>query len=262
MIIDYHVHTNNSFDCKSYMEDMCASAFEKGVKEICFTDHFSIRKGIPTYGYIDFERYFSSINKCAEDFKDKLIVKVGLEVCEPHLEKNKLSSILNKYDFDFILGSVHNILYDKLKNFIEEKSNIDAYEGYFREVYALAKHSEIDVLAHFDLLKRYAFDTHGNYTFNNHKETIYEILKVLVDRGIGIEINTSGARSSVNEFFPSLDVLTFYKDLGGEIITIGSDAHRPQDIAEGFYDAVNLLKSIGFKYIFTYSHRKAHAMKL
>ena len=100
------------------------------------------------------------------------------------------------------------------------------------------------------------------YEFNSYKEIIQEILKEAIKRGIGIELNTSGFRNDVKEPYPSIDILKMYKNLGGEILTIGSDSHSIDFIGENFYDGVDILKSIGFKYIFKYEKRRPQGIEI
>ncbi|MFD3157116.1 histidinol-phosphatase HisJ family protein [Haloimpatiens sp. FM7330] len=261
-IMDYHVHSTNSFDGKSKINDICRRAVQKGIKEICFTEHFSVDPVIPTYGYINLDSYSKEIEENKNLFKDKLVIKKGLEICEPHLNYEKLQEELNNQELDFIIGSVHNINKTKLRKYIQGKNNKDAYRGFFKEVYLLACSSNIDIIGHLDLLKRYAYNDLGNYKFLESADIIEAILKKVIERNIGIEINTSGFRSDVKEMFPSVDVLKMYKSLGGEIITIGSDSHSAELVGEDLNNALDLLKYCGFRYIFKYNRRKPEAIKI
>ena len=106
-------------------------------------------------------------------------------------------------------------------------------------------------------MKRYAFTTHGNYDFNEYKEIIEQVLNNIIKNGKGIEVNTSTLRGVVNEAMPSVDILKMYHDLGGKIITVGSDAHKVEDVGAGIKESIQVLKDIGFKYIYTFENRKA-----
>lgn len=254
--VDFHLHSFNSFDGKSDIDSICLSAISKNIKEICFTEHFSIDPEIPTYGYINFNRYLYEIKQCTLKYSDKLMIKKGLEICEPHLKKEELHSVIKDLNLDFIIGSVHNINKQKLRSYIKDKNNYEAYNGYFQEIYNLVCSADIDIIGHLDLLKRYAFKELGNYNFNEHENLIVKILEKAIERNIGLEINTSGIRSSVNEIFPSIEVLNLYKKLGGKIITIGSDSHDDKLVGEGFQFAIDVLKSCGFKYMYTFENKR------
>ena len=106
-------------------------------------------------------------------------------------------------------------------------------------------------------MKRYAFNTHGNYDFNDYKEKIEEVLKNIIKSGKGIEVNTSTLRGMVNETMPSNDILKMYYDLGGEIITVGSDAHKVEDVGADIKESIEVLKNIGFKNIYKFKNRQA-----
>lgn len=111
-------------------------------------------------------------------------------------------------------------------------------------------------------MKRYAFNTHGNYDFNEYKETIEEVLNNIIKAGKGIEVNTSTLRGVVNETMPSIDILKMYYDLGGRIITVGSDAHKAEDVGAGIRESIEVLKSIGFKEIYKFENRKPIAVEI
>ncbi|WP_226037227.1 histidinol-phosphatase HisJ family protein [Aquibacillus saliphilus] len=262
-MIDYHHHTDNSFDSRARMEDVCQHAAWKGIKEICFTEHYSVNPLAPTYGHMDFNRYFGHINDCREKYQNSLIIKAGIELCEPHLMKDEYNEALLNKEFDFVLGSVHNVDNQKLRIYLKDKSAYDAYSGYFNELYQLVSHADIDILAHFDLMKRYAVKTIGNYPFTSFKDLIAAILEKGIERGIGIEINTSGLNSRLlGETLPSLEVLKLYKDLGGELLTIGSDSHRANTVGSYMDDAILLAKQAGFTHLYIYDKRKPTAIEI
>ncbi|ELK47743.1 histidinol-phosphatase HisJ family protein [Halobacillus sp. BAB-2008] len=253
---DYHHHTNHSFDSKAEMEDVCASAVDKGFNEICFTEHFSVNPNVPTYGHMDFERYFSEIERCREEFEGRLTIKAGIELCEPHLMKAEYEEVLRDKDLDFILGSVHNIKETKLRKVLQEREREAAYRAYFEEIYALVECADIDVLAHLDLMKRYDGTAGEKYAFRDYEALLRKILRKAVDRGIGIEINTSGlSNQKVGEAFPTMDILKLYKEVGGEILTIGSDSHKPETTGDYWESAVSMAKQAGFKRLYTFTKR-------
>ena len=232
-LIDYHIHSNNSFDSKETIMSVCEAAIEKGINEICFTEHFSVKKGLKSHGFLNLKKYSDEIRECREIFKDKLIIRAGIEICEPHENKEELKVVLENIPFDFILGSVHNFDYNV---------SLIAY---------------MDVIAHLDLMKRYAFNLHGNYDFKDYKEEIEEVLKNIINAKKGIEVNTSTLRSTVNETMPSIDILKMYYDLGGEIITVGSDSHKAEDVGAGIKESIEVLKAIGFKHVYRFEGRQA-----
>ncbi|MBM7599173.1 histidinol-phosphatase (PHP family) [Virgibacillus halotolerans] len=262
-LTEYHHHTDNSFDSKANMYDVCEQAIRKGIDEICFTEHFSVNPKVPTYGHMDFDRYFSQINACREAYKGKLVIKAGIELCEPYLLIKEYEQALKDLDLDFILGSVHNINEEKLRKYMTGKENHAVYQGYFEAVYELVSNADIDVIAHFDLMKRYAMESLGNYKFADFQGIIELILKKAIERGIGLEINTSGIPNvKVKEAFPKMDVLKLYRSLGGEILTIGSDSHRAETVGSMLEDALSIAREAGFQYIYTFERRAAKSVKI
>ena len=264
-LTDYHHHTDNSFDSQAPMRLVCEEAIKKGVNEICFTEHFSVNPNAITYGHMDFKRYFSQIEECRELFINRLTIKAGIELCEPHLLREKYKEELEGLDLDFILGSVHNIENQDLRKYMVNKEPAALYKRYFEELYQLVSYADIDVLAHFDLMKRYAVDLDylGKYDFDTFKEMLIEILKKGIERNIGIEINTSGlSKRALNETLPSMKLLKLYRELGGEILTIGSDSHAAATVGSHLETALEMAKEAGFTNIYTFNKREPYAVNI
>ncbi|MCM3225478.1 histidinol-phosphatase HisJ family protein [Terribacillus saccharophilus] len=262
MYMDYHHHTNNSIDSKAIMQDVCEQAISKGIKEICFTEHFSVNPSAPTYGHMDFAKYQQDIKDSQDSYGNQLTIKMGIELCEPHLMMDVYQTELNSIPFDFIMGSVHNIGNQKLR--LHLRANEDTfYDDYFAEMYKLVSDADIDVLAHIDLMKRYAVqEGHNVYTFEQHKDQIAAILEKAIQRGIGIEINTSGMRSSLSEALPTPQIVSLYNDLGGKILTLGSDSHKAETVGAGIKEAAQIARQCGFTHICQFDKREPRAVPL
>ena len=123
-VVDYHVHSNNSFDGKNSIEEMCKKAIEINLSEICFTEHFSVDPRDVSYHVLNYEKYFSEIEKAKEKFSDKIKIKCGLEIGEPHLKQYKkdLEKEMKRMNLDFIIGSIHNIDGVKLRLYMQNKN--------------------------------------------------------------------------------------------------------------------------------------------
>ncbi|MGM9928660.1 MAG: histidinol-phosphatase HisJ family protein [Bacillus sp. (in: firmicutes)] len=260
-LMDYHHHSRHSFDSTASLEDICQTAIQRGIKEICFTEHYSVNPLAPTFGHMVFETYISNIEKCRQRFQPQLSIKMGIELCEPHHSREEYHKILSALPIDFILGSVHNIHNDKLRKVIEEQGE-NANSLYFSEVYEMIQTADIDVIAHLDLIKRYSQNVYGIYDFSKHQDILTAILEKAIERQIGIEINTSGLRSSLHETLPSPQLLRLYKQLGGEILTIGSDSHSAETVGSHLHEAYILAKECGFSHIYKFEKRKPIAVEL
>ncbi|WP_317300822.1 histidinol-phosphatase HisJ family protein [Allobaculum stercoricanis] len=268
MKADYHLHCQFSNDSSYPMEDVILDAIEMGLDEICFTDHvdygvkFDVtpetEKDIPkSLRNVDYPQYFAEIARLKEKYKDKIAIKAGLEFGVQMHTLQIYHELKEKWPLDFALLSVHEI--DDLEFFRytyqEGKTQQQYNEGYYRELLKLVQNfQDYCVLAHMDLIVRY--DKQGVYPFEKVKDLITEILKVVIANGKGIEINTSSIRYGLSDTTPSRAILKLYHDLGGTIITIGSDSHRPGDLGSGILQAKQILKEIGFKQFCTYENFK------
>lgn len=256
-LYDQHVHSNFSFDSPTEMEAQFDRALELGLKGVTITEHFSVDPLDVSYGVLRYEEYRKRVTACQQKYAGKLEIGCGLEIGEPHLEKCRqvLDETLQHMDLDFVIGSVHNIGSVKLSLYKKDKTKDEFYTNYFKEIFQMVEKADFDIVGHMDLSKRYGFETFGNYDFKQYKDIITQILQVVIERGKGIEINTSGFRNKVGICYPSPQIVQLYHDLGGKYITLGSDAHTPDVLAYGFDRAVKILKDAGFT---QYYHYRKH----
>lgn len=257
-LYDYHIHSNYSIDAKDSIFDICESAIRKGLKEIAITDHFEptmMDQGCENYSPND---SWVDIIKANEIFKGKLKIKMGVELGQPHLFLNTSKNLVNSVPYDYVIGSVHKlpsgvdvsqIDYSTVK--LEDVCNL-----YINQIKQLVDHADFDCVGHIDLIKRYCTNHYNTrVTLMTQYELLKEVFKILISKGKGIEINTSGLRQAPKESMPGIDVLKLYCELGGEILTIGSDAHNSKDVAEGIEMAINSAKQAGFNYLTLFSNR-------
>ncbi|KNF09493.1 histidinol-phosphatase HisK [Gottschalkia purinilytica] len=261
---DYHVHSMFSGDCKYTMEEMVLAAIDKNIKSLSFTDHIDYDYGSGNYSSeINFvfntEDYMKEFKKIKNNYKNQIEILSGVELgMQPHLV-DKIHELLPLDIFDFILMSVHTVKRQDLHEgeFFENKSAIKSYEEYYEDLYTcLDKFDNFDIVGHLNLIDRYSKYLNESVKFEDYKEIISEVLKKIISKGKGIEINTSGIRYGMESFLPNLDILKLYKSLGGEIITFGSDSHKPEDIGFAYNDVIKLLKELDFKYLTIFKNRK------
>lgn len=249
---DFHVHTDFSNDCSVSAEMQIESAIKLGLKFICLTDHCDMHLYSDKNYILDTNSYFNKINALKEKYKDKINVLCGIEIgLQPSL-KEAIKNNISGYNFDFIIGSSHavnniDIGYNPDKYF-SDKSEKEAYKEYFESILENVKtFDNYNVYGHLDYVVRYGPNKNKYFDFNDYKDVFEEILKTIIKNGKGIEINTSGFRKNLGHPHPNKDILKMYKDLGGKIITIGSDAHRTEHVGYGFQDIPELLRELGFK---------------
>lgn len=261
MLSDYHIHTNYSPDSSCNMEDYITQAISLGYKDICFTDH--IDYGTPFCFNCDIKNYLKDIKYYQEKYKELIKIKFGMEFGIQAHHTKYFQNIFNKYNFDFIILSFHLIndkdLWDR--SFQKGKTQIQYNREYYEEIYKTTQvYNNYSVLGHLDLIRRY--DDFGEMPFEFNKEIIEAILLNIINQEKGIELNTSSFRYKLNDLMPSIDILKFYRELGGKIITIGSDCHYLNHFGYKIKDMKILLKSIGYKYFCVFDKMKPEFINL
>lgn len=265
-LYDMHMHTHFSGDSEASPFAMAQRACDIGLAGICFTDHLDIDyKETPGLFDLDIPAYKKEITLVKEQFSDKLDVNWGIEIgLQPYLaEKNKAIAI--EYDFDFIIGSTHQLHQVDVyyPAFYEDKSEDDCYRDYFEETLKnIQSDVDFDVYGHLDYIVRYGPNGNKYYSYQKFADILDEILSALITSGRGIELNMAGLRYGLGHAHPTLDTLKRYRELGGEIITIGSDGHTPEQIAWEFEKAPAILKEAGFEHFTTYKNRIPHFHKI
>ena len=266
---DYHIHTNNSHDSEAIMEEYILKAIDMELEELCITDHYEIYSDIiGSKGQtINMEKYYEEFCNMKNKYQDKINLKFGIEIgLRPGL-KDHIKELLNKYDFDFIIGSSHRVnkvsVGANAKKFFGDDDVNIGYSKYLEEVYEnILMFDEFDVYGHIDYIVRYG-DTEDKYLhYEKHKELIDKILKELIKRGKGIEVNTSGFKYGLGFPHPNYEILKKYKEFGGEILTVGSDAHSVKYLYSNFNEIEEKLREIGFKNITSFTKRKAKPISI
>lgn len=263
-LYDYHCHSEHSMDGTDSIAELCAAAIAAGLQELAVTDHFEPTPQDEKASDYQAKKYFAAVEKASSLYQEKLKLKYAVELGQPHLYTTRSEKLLADHPYDYVLASVHMLPTGEDLGFIAySKENISFYtQAYLDELKKLARWNKFDCLGHFDLLKRYAMMRGVETDFMAYREQVEEILKIVIANGKGIEVNTSGLRQESKECLPGLDILKLYKQLGGEIITIGSDAHFAKDVGKGVKEAIELLKTAGFKYATVYTQRQPEMIKI
>lgn len=281
MKADYHLHCEFSDDSTEPMENQIGQAIAIGLDEICFTDHvdYGIKRdwddprgieyrngdGISSpagcrdpIANVDYPNYFAKLHRMQEQYKGKITIKAGLEFGIQTITISDYEKLYNRYEdqLDFVLLSMHQVNNQEFwtGDFTRGRTQKEYNDAYYDEIYKVQqKFKNYSVLAHLDLLARY--DPAGVYPFEMEKDRIAAILELAIKDGKGIEINTSSWHYGLADTQPSKKILRLYKDLGGEIITIGSDAHKKEFLGNHFADARRILRDeIGFTQFCTFDH--------
>ena len=267
MYYDYHMHCSFSEDSNTPMEDMINKSIELGLKEICFTDHVDysiITDNVEKDYIVNYDEYFRSIEYFQNKYNDKITIKKGIEMGLQNHILSKCMEDIEKNEFDFVIASIHTINKLELieRDFYKDKSQFEAYRQYYEILYnMIKKFKNYSVLGHLDVVKRYG-DLNNVIDDNAFSDIIDEILKMAIYDGKGIEINTSSFRYKLPDLTPSSYILKRYKELGGKIITTGSDSHNPAQVAREFKIIYNRLQEFGYEYVCTFDKMKPNFIKL
>lgn len=267
---DMHMHTWFSTDSEACPCDMADEAVRKGLKTICFTDHFDkddLEWG--EEGIFDVDAYFVEMQKLQEEYAGKLNIRIGIELGLRTYLKDYYEELTKKYPFDFVIGTVHNVPYKKdaegnilytdpaAEKLFTDRTDKEAYRLMMETTLENVRTSDcFQTLGHLDYVVRYGKSREKEYSYTDYADIIDEILKLLIEKEKGLEVNSAGLKYGLPFAHPHPDVLKRYRELGGEIITIGADAHKPEHIAYDFAKAEEILKSCGFKYYTEFFEQK------
>lgn len=266
MKADVHMHSAFSSDSKSGPEEMIQGAMEKGLKMICFTDHYD--KDNMDWGpedIFDPEEYFRVLVPLREKYEGQIEVRIGVETgIQPHLG-GCYEEFVKKYPFDFVIGSVHSIKKSDIAfgTLLKVHTDEEIYRMTFEEMLEDVRldHS-FDVLGHLDYVVRYGKEKEKYYSYKRYADLIDEILRELIAQGRGLELNMAGLKYGLPFAHPHPDVLKRYRKLGGEIITVGADGHKPEHIAYDFHKVSDILRECGFGYYAEFRERKPFFKRL
>lgn len=271
ILADCHVHSHFSSDSQESPEAIIAACLAQGFKYVYFTDHhdmdFPVNPAEPDLDFqLDFNTYIETLKELREKYSGIIDVRFGVEqgIC-PEVAP-RIAALSNSYPFDFIIGSSHLTSLTNgdpyYPSYYEGRSNIEALREYFSsEAENVLLTDGFDVYGHLDYAVRYCPDPEFEFHFDDYRDIFETLLKRLIERGKGIEINTSGI-TKIGYPHPHIEALKMYKELGGEIITIGSDAHVKENIGYGFNSAHDIMTDLGYRYYAVYKERKPEFLSL
>lgn len=270
MLADYHVHTEFSDDSVYPMEQVVKDAIARGLDELCFTDHVDYgvkvdwdsgeeivtRRGNLMVN-VDYPKYLADIRDLQARYGDRIALRAGLEFGVQVHTVPQYRALIQKYPMDFVILSVHQVEDQEFwtQEFQQGRTQQEYNESYYQELLALTRiYQDYSVLGHLDLIVRY--DEQGIYPFEKVKPMVVEILRNAIQNGKGMELNTSSHRYGLKDSTPSRTIWELYRDLGGEIVTIGSDSHKPDHLGTYIKEGQEYLKSLGFKRFCTFENMK------
>lgn len=261
-----HLHTSFSGDSNTPMRDMINESIASDLKGITFTDHLDLDYYHEPHKFdLDIDKYKECFDLLKSQNTNEIELLWGIELgLQPHLASIH-QEIINKYEFDYVIGSSHQVdkedpyypeYFDKYKAkegvrkyFVSIIENINAYKNF-------------DAYGHLDYIIRYSKDAQRTLSYNDYSDLIDEILNLLITNDKALEVNTAAYKFGLNEPNPSINIIKRYKELGGKLITIGSDAHIPEHLLIGYDSIKNLLIECGFKEYVVYKKRRPNFFSL
>ncbi|MFR7589954.1 MAG: histidinol-phosphatase HisJ family protein [Longibaculum sp.] len=256
--IDYHMHTYFSSDSQANPREHIKQAIKMGFDEICFTDHKDFHYPFCPFD-LDAERYFEELKVLQDEYQDQIRIKIGVEMGLDVEYMNEIQDFVDAHDYDYVIGSIHVIHQKEFfdpADFFKGKTKEEAHREFFSNTLeCVQKFDCFNCLGHLDYICRYGpyDDKHVEHSF--YQDIIDEILKTLIQKGKGIEVNTSGYRDLKTCGFPNFDIVQRYYDLGGRIITVGTDSHTSDRVGEHVEDVISHYQRIGFEDVSTFTKR-------
>lgn len=264
MFYDCHTHGRFSFDSDADYAQMIQAAKDRGLSGICFTDHFEYNPFERKFCGFNLMDYMSEIHSFSQnESPDAPKVFTGIEFGLYDTDMTAVEFAMKNFKFDAVIGSVHYLLDEPDPYYPEYTQNKDKFTAYSavleKYIELLPKYHRINIMGHFDYVSRYSQSYEDrNMYYKDFPDYFDKLFTILVQRGIALEINT--ATYQKRDSFPAnrldINILKRYKELGGELITLGSDAHDPSRVAQSFQETAEIIKAAGFRYLTHFVKRK------
>jgi len=252
--LDAHLHTDLSPDSAVPIDDYARQAVERNIAEIAITDHIDFDPSAPAYAFTTFEQRERTVRDAAERWGPRgVAIRFGVEVTWDRRWEADIRDHLARHAYDFVIGSVH-VYRDSVYSaehvgpwVAAQPSLADVVAPYFDEVTAGAGTGLFDAMGHIDFVKRYLVPHVTPDQLAAAPELYEPILRALVESGTALEVNTSGLRQDAGEPYPSAAIVTRFHELGGERITVGSDAHRAEHFGWALDEGYAAARAAGFR---------------
>jgi len=242
---------------------MCRQAIKLGIPEIGFSEHWDVGPHESQPRFLRVEDWFKEIERLRCLHSGKLVIRAGIEVSEPHLSLKETQEVLSRCPFDYVLGSVHfvgpHFMFDPA--YFRAHTADEVYTEYFKEVEDMLRSSDIDVLAHLDVPVRTAAPILG-FDPHRYEDQIRRILYKVIDRGLALDVNTAGLRNPARNLMPDPIILRWYAEIGGDHVTLGSDAHKSSQVGLHLDQALAAIRAAGISTITRYEQRHARPLLL
>ncbi len=252
------MHSRFSEDGDDTPESMCQRAIALGIPEIGFTEHWDVGPFESNPRYFKPEPWYAELERLRKLFHGQLVIRAGIEIAEPHLYPQETREVLQRAPFDYVIGSVHfvgeNFIFDNV--YFRNNTADEIYGSYFAELGQMVRIADIDIVAHFDIPARTGIPIFG-YEPGRYEKLIRSVLKTCIERNLALDVNAGGLRKPARNLMPDPLILEWYKEMGGQRLTLGSDAHRLPEVGLYLEKAIEAIQTVGIDHITRFDHRKA-----
>jgi histidinol-phosphatase (PHP family) len=261
--LDYHIHTTYSCDSSCIPEDVCNKAIQLGIPEIGFSEHWDVGPYEDHPRFLQVESWWAELKRLSHLFQGQLVIRSGIEIAQPHLYPVETAEVLSRCPFDYVLGSVHfvgsHFMFDE--SYFKAHTPDEVYESYFNEVERMLVSADIDIVAHLDIPARTAIPIFGFDPYRYEKQ-IRHILGMVIDRGLALDINTAGLRNAAGNLMPDPTILGWFAEMGGGCVTLGSDAHKINQVGLHLDEGLSAIKEAGISHISQFEHRQSRPLPI
>ncbi len=251
--LDAHLHTDLSPDADVPLDAHAALAREQGVAELAITDHIDFVAGDPAHHFADYDRRVRAVREAAERWAGEPVIRLGLEATYERGVEDEIRRYLATHAYDYVIGSVHMSRRTPFRDpqtaaaWCAGKTHREATAFYWDEVERAIRSGLFDTIGHLDFVKRYTQPHLGPFEYEPHADIYDRLLRALVETGTALEMNASGLRQAAHEPYPPPVVVARFRELGGERVVAGSDAHRVEQFAFGLADVYRSIGRAGFR---------------
>lgn len=276
-LVDIHNHCNLSSDSAATPEEMAKTAFDLGVRHFALTDHIELDEfndGEWDY-WAAIDKTRPTFEKLRDQYEGRMKIYYGTEIGQAMYDLHNAEKILAEHDYDFVIGSVHRTCHYEHMGKIpdNEFDRKRVMVEYWEDMLNLVEWGKFCTLAHMTFLLRFVnVDTptglvtdkaqRSQAAYDTYKSIIDEILRIIVKKEIALEVNSSGYRRGLGDPMAAAPFIKKYKELGGKLITVGSDAHQPSDIAKDIDKCYELLRELGFNEICVFEKKQPKFIKI
>jgi histidinol-phosphatase (PHP family) len=256
--LDYHMHSRFSEDGDDTPESMCQRAIDLGIPEIGFTEHWDVGPYEGNPRYFNPEPWYAELERLRRLFAGQLVIRAGIEIAEPHLYPQETREVLQRAPFDYVIGSVHYVGPNFMFNpeYFRTHTADEIYAGYFAELDQMVRTADLDIVAHFDIPARTGIPVLG-YDPVRYEPMIRSALKTCIERSLALDVNVSGLRKPSRNIMPDPLILAWYVEMGGQRLTLGSDAHRLPEVSQHLEKAIEAIQAAGINHITKFERRQA-----